>query len=269
VRHLNTGRPTTARQDILSKINVALSATGPDHGTRASTEADEGMTGNGTCAVSAIEARCSERRVQLAAQFERELLTVGGNVHHVSSSQAACNCIVKIAFTQSARKAIAWNVALINELGLAHRLAEERIQFVSCCEEIGGEEFAEGEGMRLAFLQHAEAADIGVTSVDYALADTGTLVLRTGNGRARSTSLLPPVHIALLRPAQIISGLDDLFPLLARDNQSAGGLDSALTFITGPSRTADIELTLVVGVHGPQELHVILLDEEDLATEGS
>ncbi|HYV03597.1 MAG TPA: lactate utilization protein, partial [Blastocatellia bacterium] len=110
-----------------------------------------------------------------------------------------------------------------------------------------------------ADFQVATVADIGITSVDYALAETGTLVLRSGAGRARSVSLLPPVHIALLKPDQIVPGLDQLFPMLARD-QLVGRLDSALTFITGPSRTADIELTLVVGVHGPQELHVILLD---------
>jgi L-lactate dehydrogenase complex protein LldG len=148
---------------------------------------------------------------------------------------------------------------LINELGLETKLAEAEIQFVTCCEGIGAEDFT----------RRVEAADIGVTSVDYALADTGTLVLRAGHGRARSISLLPAVHIAVLKPGQIISGLDDLFPLLAETcERSSGSLDSALTFITGPSRTADIELTLVVGVHGPQELHVILLDEETCAKEG-
>ena len=81
--------------------------------------------------------------------------------------------------------------------------------------------------------------------------------------QARSASLLPHIHIALVMPDQFVSGLDDLFPLLRFDLRVHNRkLCSAVTFITGPSRTADIELTLVVGVHGPQELHVILLDLE-------
>ena len=116
------------------------------------------------------------------------------------------------------------------------------------------------------FVTNAAAAGIGVSGIDYALADTGTLVLLTGRGRARSISLLPAVHIALIRPEQIISGLDDLFSLLREERGLASGaLSSAITFITGPSRTADIELTLVVGVHGPQELHAVLLSEAMIA----
>ncbi len=64
-----------------------------------------------------------------------------------------------------------------------------------------------------------------------------------------------------MKPEQLLPGLSDLFPLLRVEAEAEGGdLSSAITFITGPSRTADIELTLVVGVHGPQQLHVVLLD---------
>jgi L-lactate dehydrogenase complex protein LldG len=84
-------------------------------------------------------------------------------------------------------------------------------------------------------------------------------VLLARKGQARSISLLPPVHIAVVKPEQLLSGLSDLFPLL-RGEAEGRDLSSAITFITGPSRTADIELTLVVGVHGPQQLHVVLLD---------
>jgi L-lactate dehydrogenase complex protein LldG len=71
---------------------------------------------------------------------------------------------------------------------------------------------------------------------------------------------LPPVHVAIVRPQQILPGLSDLFPLLQGESNGLRNLSSAITFITGPSRTADIELKLVVGVHGPQELHVLMLD---------
>ena len=98
-----------------------------------------------------------------------------------------------------------------------------------------------------------------MSGVDYALADTGTLVLLSREGRARSVSLLPSVHIALIRPEQVIEGLDDMFSLMRDGTDRDKVPSSAVTFITGPSRTADIELTLVVGVHGPQELHAILL----------
>lgn len=115
----------------------------------------------------------------------------------------------------------------------------------------------------------AARADVGVTGVDYALADTGTLVLFSSPDRTRSASLLPPVHIALLYDSQILAGLDDLVPLLPEDPQTAMQRESNITFITGTSKTADIELSLVRGVHGPGTVHVIVLHgalpEEDVA----
>ena len=255
-----TGRPRSARELILARIEQSLSGSRAGESTRASDLGDLPGAGNAGQLVDAIKAKCAASRAALIEEFEKELAAVGGCFHYASSAQAACDRVVQIAATRKASKAIGWNVALIDEIGLAKSLAEANIQFFSGSEGLSAEDFA----------RRVETADIGVTSVDYALADTGTLVLRSGLGRARSISLLPAVHVALLRPAQIVSGLDDLFPLLAEDYaQSNAGLDSALTFITGPSRTADIELTLVVGVHGPQELDVILLNDENRAKEGS
>ena len=93
----------------------------------------------------------------------------------------------------------------------------------------------------------------GVSEALYGLADTGSVVLAASPEEPRARSLLPPVHVSLLSEERILPGLEELFAALA------GSLPSALAIVTGPSRSADIEQRLVVGVHGPGEVHVVLL----------
>jgi len=95
--------------------------------------------------------------------------------------------------------------------------------------------------------------DVGVSTAQAAIAETGTLVLDSSCERHRLVSLVPPVHIAIVNASAIVETLDDALALLQQKE-----ISSAITFITGPSRTADIELTLAIGVHGPQELYVIV-----------
>ena len=97
--------------------------------------------------------------------------------------------------------------------------------------------------------------DAGVTTAQLGIAETGTLVLESARERSRLASLVPPIHVALLSTRCICDSLGDA---LARVDPTS----HAITLITGPSRTSDIELTLVVGVHGPQTVHVLLLEEE-------
>src|SRR5260370_4882017 len=98
-------------------------------------------------------------------------------------------------------------------------------------------------------------AAVGITSADYCLADTGTLVMLSSREEARLISLLPPVHVAVVSHERILSGLDDLLSAVSRP----AGPSSCLVLITGPSRTADIEQILVGGVHGPGEIHVVIV----------
>lgn len=98
-------------------------------------------------------------------------------------------------------------------------------------------------------------AEVGITGADYALADTGTLVLLASREEARMISLLPPVHLAVVPKERILTGLDELFTVLPRPSEAT----SSMVLITGPSRTADIEQILVRGVHGPGEIHVVVL----------
>jgi L-lactate utilization protein LutC len=101
-------------------------------------------------------------------------------------------------------------------------------------------------------------AEVGVTSAQAAIAETGTLVLDSSVERNRLVSLVPPVHIATLNASQIYSTLSEALSAL----QSGEEVSPTITFITGPSRTADIELTLAIGVHGPQELYVIIRQDK-------
>jgi len=96
--------------------------------------------------------------------------------------------------------------------------------------------------------------DVGISSVQAGIAETGTLVLEADRERNRLVSLVPPVHIAILDASKIFNTLGETLVALYRD----GKVSQAITFISGPSRTADIELTLAIGVHGPQELFVII-----------
>jgi L-lactate dehydrogenase complex protein LldG len=94
------------------------------------------------------------------------------------------------------------------------------------------------------------------------IAETGTLALSARPGQMRGVSLVPPVHVAVARAEQIVATLADyLLRLRAADADVQQSLSSCVSFITGPSRTGDIELTLTVGVHGPGELHLVILDE--------
>ncbi len=100
--------------------------------------------------------------------------------------------------------------------------------------------------------------DAGLTSVDFAVAETGTLALIAAPGQGRAVSLLPPLHIAVLEARDVVHELAALFEQV----QARGGLPSALTFITGPSKTGDIEQKLTVGVHGPGELHLVVIERD-------
>jgi L-lactate utilization protein LutC len=96
------------------------------------------------------------------------------------------------------------------------------------------------------------SADVGISAVDRVIAETGTIALETRPDQPRSLSLLVPVHIAVARRDQIIADLFDLF--------AGQPLPSCLSLITGPSKTGDIELRLVTGVHGPGEVHLVMVE---------
>lgn len=107
-------------------------------------------------------------------------------------------------------------------------------------------------------LSEQAQAEFGLTGCEAAVAETGSLALLSGKGRSRTASLLPAVHIAVVRPQDLCFSMGEFFR--TRADRLAGTANC--TFITGPSRTADIELTLTLGVHGPGRV-VVIVGAED------
>ena len=103
--------------------------------------------------------------------------------------------------------------------------------------------------------------DAGITGAQWAIAETGTLVLDSNSERHRLCSLVPPIHIAIIERSSVRQTLSEALETLGQPGPE--GVTPTVTFITGPSRTSDIELTLAIGVHGPAELYVIMLNGEN------
>jgi len=98
-------------------------------------------------------------------------------------------------------------------------------------------------------------ADVGITGCDFAIADTGTVVLSASRVRGRSVHLLPSVHIAVVRESQVRTRMGEVFADLA----DAGSLPSSVLLVSGPSRSSDIENDLSIGVHGPGAVYALVV----------
>jgi L-lactate dehydrogenase complex protein LldG len=180
----------------------------------------------------------------LAARFCEQLAAAGGHPHPVAGAETATREVLALAEARGARRVLLGRGAFLDSLALGPRLQATGMEVVPA-------DHLTPDGWR----DSAFAADLAITGVDYLIAETGTVGLLSAPGSPRCPSLLPPVHIAVAERRQLLPDLFDLFAPLARSD-----LPSCLTLITGPSKTGDIELRLVTGVHGPGELHVILVE---------
>ena len=188
----------------------------------------------------------------LPAQFVAELERLEGRAHRCADDEAALETIWGLIERAGATSAIAWGREQIGLRGLGAMLDNLGVQLLD------GDIRAAGD--RPSQLQTLQPALVCLSGADAAIAESGTLVLRSGPGRGRLASLLAPVHIAVLRADQIARGLGEALALLQQRHGPDIFADSSnLTLISGPSRTGDIEQTLVLGAHGPRELHVVLI----------
>jgi len=183
----------------------------------------------------------------LAARFAEELAALSGHPHIVPDARAAAGIVLDILATHGCRRVLAWEPASALERTVWTEIERRGIDRVR----VGPAANAVDRRLQLEALGDIV---VGLTGARAALADTGAIVVTSGAGRPRLASLLPPVHVALVRQADLYPSL----PAFLAAHPEAVVEGSNLVVITGPSRTADIEMTLSIGVHGPGEIHVIV-----------
>jgi len=158
------------------------------------------------------------------------------------------------------KSVVAWRHPLIDRLNLADALADQNVPVFITELNVGDADEAAEKKERARLRKLTVGAYIGVTSADFCMADTATLVLRTRPGQSRAASLVPSIHIAVVTLEQIIADLKELYTLIKWGPEaSKEGLTNCMTFISGPSKTADVEATMVHGAHGPREVHIYVI----------
>jgi L-lactate utilization protein LutC len=185
----------------------------------------------------------------LITTLEEAVTKAGGSFYLARDREKARQYVVTLAEKVSAQAIIREDSGLLQSLDLDRVLSNRGIATI----DYAGDNV--NKGNKGDWLLQTKKATLGITGIDYILADTGTIVISIPPGLSRSLSLLPLIHVAIGETRQLLDGLEALF--LQEQERESG---SAMILITGPSRTADIEQTLTTGVHGPIEFHLILLE---------
>ena len=171
-------------------------------------------------------------------RFKQSLEAVGGRCEVVRDEAAAAEVLARIVGEARARRVAASDAPLV-------RRVLARVD--------SGAQFSENVAAAELF-----DCDLGVTGAQWAVAETGTLVLLSDAERHRLASLVPPVHVALVEAGSIRGTMAEVLQVIGE--QGRDRMSRTITFVTGPSRTSDIELQLAIGVHGPRELHVVIVE---------
>lgn len=206
-----------AREQILADVQIALHR-----------KADSPIAPIPTSARS-VPRTAGDANAEMNMLFE-EIDKLGGVTGRVEKRNLE-TALAKLVGEQGVKKATLWNTEELSALGIAQVLMELGVNLVS----------------PYADKREVAECDLGVTSVDYAFPETGTLMLHSSPNKPRAVSLLPRVHLAIVSPSTLRAD-----PSLAFAEAKGSNY---WVFITGPSRTADIELTVTIGVHGPKALY--------------
>ena len=196
-----------------------------------------------------MQERLEGRRGKLMERLGEVAGARGWHIHRADGQESAVGYIHELVKSSGAGLVVRSSQAVFDNLPIDSALTQ------------AGAESVLVSGKDGDLRDRLATADIGITGADFAIAETGSVALVARRGVGRLVSLAPPVHVALVRPQDVVEDLEDIF-LLARAayHEGSGEFGRYMNFITGPSRTADIEQTIVIGVHGPREVHMVLLE---------
>lgn len=186
----------------------------------------------------------------MLTRFVREATAIGGRVQRCESWNTAREALRSLFHQYEPRSALCWRHPTLDRLRLSEVLDESGIERIDA-ETLAG---LSRESQRAKML----SADVGITSCSWAVAETGSLLHAHGLTNERMASLAPPVYFAVVERTQIVSDLFDAVEELGA--KGPANLPSNATFVSGPSKTGDIETKLVTGVHGPGKWHIVVVD---------
>ena len=178
----------------------------------------------------------------LFEEFKTRATAVAAEVITVKSGSEAVEAVKKLAAAVGAKKIVAVNCPLQEAAGLHGELTKEGIALYTAKEDIAA---------------HAETADMGISGVEFGVAETGSVCQDAYAIEGRLVSTLTPIHVVFLDSNKIVPSVKDAFEIFSAVFQRG-----YLSFITGPSRTADIERVLTIGVHGPSRFVIIAIDNQ-------
>jgi len=219
--------------------------------------------------VAAATGKSSSRRRQLMEALQASAGELNITLRQFNTPAEAGQAVLQLVRNRQPewsgrREVVAWDHPLVTQLGLKKKLADSGSAYHITTSGTDGNDHTRDDSQALhrRTVDTAARALVGVTAADFCLADTATLVMKTRPGQARSVSLLPSIHVAVIREDQILADFRELCYLLSFDEKEHGeGLTNCMTLISGPSKTADIEVVMVEGVHGPREVHIYLIQE--------
>jgi L-lactate dehydrogenase complex protein LldG len=200
---------------------------------------------------------------QIIDKFELELEKVSGSTYRAANPGELDGILHKILRDRQAKGVVYSRNPILGAVGLRARLTAWGVE-AEPWPEPGASDTDSATAK--SFREKAFGAQVGITGVDFVLAESGSLVLTSQTEGAQLASLAPPTHIALYRRSQALATLEEVLERLAVPADPGQAVPGrSVVFITGPSRTADIEQILIKGVHGPKEVHAILVDDSCLA----